>query len=126
MFMLTKFKHYGWDICVFLAIFISMFIFFTGAHPLIIYDGDDWANLSHMRHFIPMWHGFNPIKILPETLMPLVGYLSGYVVTPIVKNYVVSVTIVSALLVTWIPEIRNESFDRVSPIIYFQEQPTAV
>lgn len=100
MFMLTKFKHYGWDICVFLAIFISMFIFFTGAHPLIIYDGDDWANLSHMRHFIPMWHGFNPIKILPETLMPLVGYLSGYVVTPIVKNYVVSVTIVSALLVS--------------------------
>ena len=29
-------------------------------------------------------------------------------------------------LETWIPEIRNESFDRVSPIIYFQEQPTAV
>lgn len=25
--MLTKFKQYGWDICVFLAIFISMFIF---------------------------------------------------------------------------------------------------
>ena len=48
--MLTKFKHYGWDICVFLAIFISMFIFFTGAHPLIIYDGDDWANLSHMTY----------------------------------------------------------------------------
>lgn len=32
MFMLTKFKHYGWDICVFLAIFISMFIFFTGVN----------------------------------------------------------------------------------------------
>lgn len=30
------------------------------------------------------------------------------------------------ILSTWIPEIRNESFDRVSPIIYFQEQPTAV
>ena len=29
-------------------------------------------------------------------------------------------------LETRIPEIRNESFDRVSPIIYFQEQPTAV
>ena len=29
-------------------------------------------------------------------------------------------------LIAWIPEIRNESFDRVSPIIYFQEQPTAV
>ena len=29
-------------------------------------------------------------------------------------------------LLPWIPEIRNESFDRVSPIIYFQEQPTAV
>lgn len=28
--------------------------------------------------------------------------------------------------IAWIPEIRNESFDRVSPIIYFQEQPTAV
>ena len=30
------------------------------------------------------------------------------------------------LHIPWIPEIRNESFDRVSPIIYFQEQPTAV
>ena len=29
-------------------------------------------------------------------------------------------------LETWIPEIRNESFDRVTPIIKYQEQPTAV
>ena len=29
-------------------------------------------------------------------------------------------------LLAWIPEIRNESFDSVSPIIYFQEQPAAV
>lgn len=32
----------------------------------------------------------------------------------------------TAALLTWIPEIRNESFDRVSPIIYFQEWPAAV
>ena len=98
--MLTKSKRLCWDFCFFLVIFIGMFIFFTGAHPLIAYDGDDWVNLSKMRHFIPMWHGFNPTKILPETLMPFVGYFSGYVVTPITQNYVNAVTIVSALLVS--------------------------
>lgn len=98
--MLTRFKDHGWEICFFSIVFICMFIFFTGAHRLIIYDGDDWTNLSCMRHFIPMWHGFNPIKILPETLMPLVGYFSGYFITPFTKNYVDAVTIVAALLVS--------------------------
>ena len=28
--------------------------------------------------------------------------------------------------ITSIPQIRNESFDHASPIIYFQEQPVAV
>ncbi len=98
--MLSKLKNHIWEICFFLAVFVSMFVFFTGAHRLVIYDGDDWVNLSQMRHFIPMWHGFNPIKILPETLMPLVGYISGYVITPFTGNYVNSVTLVSALLVS--------------------------
>lgn len=98
--MLSKYKTHSWEICFFLAVFVSMFVFFTGVHRLVIYDGDDWVNLSQMRHFIPMWHGFNPIKILPETLMPLVGYVSGYVITPFTGNYVDAVTLASALLVS--------------------------
>lgn len=98
--MFSKCKEHGWEICFLLVVFISMFIFFTDVHPLVIYDGDDWANLSLTRHFLPKWHGFNPIKVLPETLMPLVGYISGYIIMPFTKNYVNAVTFTSALIVS--------------------------
>ena len=98
--MLSRWKNHSWNFYFLLIVFVSMFIFFTSVHCLIIYDGDDWVNLSQMRLFVPMWRGFNPIKILPETLMPLVGYLSGYAITPITKNYVAAVTLLSALLVS--------------------------
>lgn len=110
--MLSRWKNHSWNFYFLLIVFVSMFIFFTSVHCLIIYDGDDWVNLSQMRLFVPMWRGFNPIKILPETLMPLVGYLSGYAITPITKNYVAAVTLLSALLVSGFITLYMYLFNR--------------
>ena len=69
-------------ILYFAVVFLGLFIFFTQVHGLMPYDGDDWVNLSKMRAAIPKWHGFNPVKVLPEDLFPIVGYIAAYVVTP--------------------------------------------
>lgn len=79
-------------------IFLSIVIFFTTAHPLVPYDGDDWANLSFMRKAVPMTGAHNPIKILPETLFPLAGLVAVYVVYPLLGNYISAIALTSALI----------------------------
>ena len=71
-------------------IFLSIVIFFTTAHPLVPYDGDDWLNLSILRKTVPMTGAYNPIKVLPETLFPLVGLVAAYVVYPLIGDYILS------------------------------------
>lgn len=87
-----------WEISFFLLIFIGIFTFFTKAHLLVPYDGDDWAGLSLMRNAIPIWKGWNPIKILPEDLFSLLGTFSAYITYPLVGDYVYSIAITSAAL----------------------------
>lgn len=85
--------------CSIFAVFLFIFIFFSAVHPLVPFDGDDWVNLSLSRSAIPRVGGFNPIKILPETLFPLVGLIAAYVVFPITEQYLQSITLVSAFTV---------------------------
>ena len=82
------------------AVFIAMMVFFANVHPIVLYDGDDWNNLSSMRKAFPIWHGFNPIKVLPETLMPICGYIAAYLITPIIGDYVYAVTLTAAFVVS--------------------------
>ncbi len=94
-------NNYGWNGKIgqwayAAGIFLILFIFFTQANMLVPYDGDDWANLSMKRKFLPAWGSWNPIKILPETLFPLVGYVAAYVIKPLTGNYIYSITLVSA------------------------------
>lgn len=79
-------------------IFLSIVIFFTTAHPLVPYDGDDWLNLASMRKAVPMTGAYNPIKVLPETLFPLVGLIAAYVVYPLIGDYIGSIALTSALV----------------------------
>lgn len=87
-----------WQIGFFLIIFFIVFAFFTKAYLLVPYDGDDWANLSLMRNAVPVWKGYNPIKILPEDLFPLVGLIAAYVMYPILGDYIYSIAATSAFL----------------------------
>lgn len=92
-------RHFPlWQIGFFVIIFVIVFSFFTKAHLLVPYDGDDWANLSSMRNAVPMWKGYNPIKILPEDLFPLVGLIAAYVTYPIFGDYVYSIAATSAFV----------------------------
>lgn len=85
--------------CLFFGlIFLSIVIFFTMAHPLVPYDGDDWSNLSSMRKAVPMTGAYNPIKVLPETLFPLAGLVAAYVVYPLVGDYISAIALTSALI----------------------------
>ena len=84
----------------YLAAFGFLFIWFSRIHPLVAYDGDDWLYLSYARKAIPLWKDWNPSRVLPEVLMPLCGAVAAFVVTPLTGDYIRSVTLVSALVVS--------------------------
>lgn len=89
------------EIVFFLLVWMSMAIFFTIISPLVMYDGDDWVNLGNMRVIaLPKWGDFNPSKVLPETSMPFVGLIGAYIIYPIINDYVLSITIASALFIS--------------------------
>lgn len=93
-------KAQQWAYTIF--IFLVMFIFFVKGNMLVPYDGDDWSNLSSMRNAIPMPNGWNPIKILPETLFPITGFFAAYAVNPIIGDYIQSISITSACVLSLI------------------------
>lgn len=83
----------------YVLLFLILFVFFTQVHPLVPYDGDDWANLGHSRKFaLPKWHAWNPVKVLPEELFPMAGFLAAYIVNPFLHDYVFSIAVVSAFI----------------------------
>ena len=53
-------------------------------------------NFFRYRNAIPQWGTFNPIKVFPETFMPLAADVAGFCVFPITHNLVSSLTIVTA------------------------------
>lgn len=86
-------------------VFISMLLFFYEVHPFVLFDGDDWKDMAELRNVaFPKWHDWNPIKVLPETLMALVGYVGAYVFVPLVGDYLrgisLAVAITAALFIT--------------------------
>lgn len=80
-------------------IFILLMVYFLVIHPLIIYDTDDWYNISYMRRALPIWKDFNPIKVFPETFMSSCGLLAAYLLCPVLGDYVYSVAIVCGSVV---------------------------
>lgn len=86
------------NIIVAIVMFIALFAFFAYAHPLIIFDSDDWYHFTRVRYPWPEWKSWNPIRVLPGTIMPLAGYVAAYFVNPFTGDYINSVTYVSAFL----------------------------
>lgn len=111
-------KKVNYEIVFFSVCFIMMFIFFAFIHPLVPYDGDDWMNLSMMRGAYPKWGIWNPIKILPETVMPLFGYISAYFFNPIVNDYITSITLCASLFFSAVITVYFYFFYRFLKSIY--------
>lgn len=98
----------------FSIMFLLLMLFFSYINPLVLYDGDDWQQLSFIRKALPQWHGWNPVKVLPETLMPIAGSIAAYVVRPFVQDYVFSVTLTSAFIVSAFVTVYFAMFYRIA------------
>ena len=90
----------NFELSFFCLSFIGLFIFFFYAHPLVLFDGDDWALLSSFRHGYPIWGAWNPSKVLPAVIMPLCGLLSAYIFRPLLGDYITAVTFCSSLILS--------------------------
>lgn len=82
------------------GIVIFLLCFFIRLCPLVVFDCDDWMYLYNFRLPIPIWKGWEPTRVMPETLMPVAGWIAAKVLYPICGDYVYSVTIISAIIIT--------------------------
>ncbi|MBE8955028.1 MAG: hypothetical protein SR2Q5_05060 [Quinella sp. 2Q5] len=92
-------KNFSAEVLTGTLVFAAMFVFFSQVHPIVLFDGDDWNVISDARVGLPKWHGWNPVKVLPETFYPVCGYVAAYVVNPIVGDYLSAVTFTAAAIV---------------------------
>lgn len=87
-----------WKIYLFtLIIFLGLLVFFSFINPLTVYDADDWLYIYTLRKPIPILHDWNPIRVFPETTLPLVSYFGAYVLYPITNNYFRSLSLAHGL-----------------------------
>lgn len=93
--------------------FFCLFAFFTVAHPLYIYDTDDWTYISSHRHALPMTHAWNPTKILPETLMPLAAEIGVRFIMPFSGDYIGAMAYAFAFFVAMFIVLYILAFGRV-------------
>jgi len=80
-----------------------MFVFFAFISPSVPYDADDWNYLSKFPVTpipTPPFDAWNPSRIFPEHMMPAAGYFSAFVVYPLTGDYLLSISITTALLLS--------------------------
>jgi len=86
--------------CLFLFIFLSVFVFFGVIHPTTVITGDEWFNLALGRGAYPEWNGFNPIKVVPEISFPLLSNIASSILMPLGFTFLQSLTYFTALLIS--------------------------
>ena len=90
-------KKSGVKIAFYLAVFIGLMLFFVYAHPLYIYDADDWTYVSSPRPAIPQPFYWNPTRIFPEIMMPFFAQLGVSCIYPFLHDYIQSLAIAFAV-----------------------------
>ena len=79
-------------------IFLILLTFFLKIRPPIVHNGDDWAYISFQRPAMPVWHEWNPSRVLPECLLPLCAHFAVTFVMPLCHDYIWSITIVCCVV----------------------------
>ena len=77
----------------------ALLFFYIVAHPLYIYDVDDWTYITYSRHAVPSFNAWNPTKILPETIMPLSALIGVDVIMPFTGDYIHSLAVAFAIVI---------------------------
>lgn len=81
-------------IAFFVAIFVFLFSFFRFVTPVTVFDTDDWTYIAYSRDAFPTTREWNPTRILPEIVMPVLGFIAAFVVTPLTGDYLGAVNTV--------------------------------
>lgn len=92
---------------------IGLMTFFCVVHPLYIYDTDDWSYIAFSRHALPGTSNWNPTKILPETLMPLMAELGIRLIMPFTDDYIGSMAFAFAVILVMFILLYIVSFGRI-------------
>lgn len=79
-----------------ILILLFLLVFYIKLYPLVPYDGDDWYFIGSMREPFPIFGAFNPIKVLPEILLPLCGYVAAFIFYPLNHDYIGSISLVTS------------------------------
>jgi hypothetical protein len=80
------------------SIFLVCLLYFGNNAPLIPWNGDDWNNFICNKSLFPTLRDWNPSRVLPEFLSPLVGLISAYIITPLCGDYITAFTITHTLI----------------------------
>lgn len=79
-------------------IFFALCTFFIQTEALLPYDGDDWRYLSQWRVPLPSSAQWNPSRVFPEVLQPVIGWIAAFLVTPLCGNYISAIQITASII----------------------------
>lgn len=97
----------------YILLFLLFFVFFSQLHPLVPFNSDDWINMGMSRRAYPSFAFWNPTKVFPECLEPLVASFAAFFVTPLIGDYLNALTITNAAVVSLFIIIYLVSFQRL-------------
>lgn len=101
------------NIAVQAGIAVFLFFFFSKLCPLVAFDCDDWLCLGTYRLPIPIWKGWEPTRVMPETLMFVAGWIAAHMIYPLCGDYTFSVTIISACIITFLVVVMCICFQKL-------------
>ena len=82
------------------GIFAFCYLWFALIHPLVVFDADDWTYIAYVRQAIPAWGEWNPSRVFPEVVMPLVSSAAVFLLRPFGVSYMTALTAGNALVVS--------------------------
>lgn len=86
-------------ILISIIVFGWIFLYYAIVNPVIPYHFDDWRYFGFFESDpIPRLGRWNITRILPEYLLPLTGYLTAFIIYPLVGDYLASAGIALAIL----------------------------
>ena len=103
---ITTILFWGW-------VFLGFFILYTRIAPITVFNMDDWRYISYRRSSPLPTPGNNPIRVLPEILMPLTAQISMLVIYPFFHDAPGSVELGMAIVISLFATIYVYSFFRM-------------
>ena len=97
--MKTRYVLFNWF--YYAIVFVFFVFFFTRIHPIAPFDSDDWSNMILERPSFPSLDCWNPTKVFPERFEPFVSTIAGYLIVPLVGDYIGGLILANSIVVAF-------------------------